>query len=108
MCCSLVPLIYGRMGLPQQLILRGILDRHLKDMNVRLRCTTMHALAKVAMTADAYTAAWLVRLCQRAVGDGEEAVRATAIDSCAQVGNRDQFHAFESTISPPLFNPGDK
>jgi len=84
-CCSLVPLIYGRVGLPQQLILRGILDRHLKDLNVRLRCTTMHALAKVATTADAYTAAWLVRLCQRAVGDGEEAVRATAIDSCAQI-----------------------
>ena len=46
-CCSVVPLVYPRLELANQLIVRGILDRHLKDSNVQLRCVALQAIAHV-------------------------------------------------------------
>jgi hypothetical protein len=67
--------LFVQVPLPDQLLLRGILDRFLKkDLPPPTRCRALQALAELLPRADNTSAFWVVRVCQRAGKDAEPKV----------------------------------
>ena len=64
-----------RIDQSQQLMVRGIIDRHFKDPRAGLRSKAVQVLSQVAKTVnDGRLQSWLVRQCQKAVRDARPRV----------------------------------
>jgi hypothetical protein len=106
-CCVLLCPVYGRLPLPEQLILRGALTRLFSDPVLAVRVEAMRAAYSLSSIIDGSAVPWLLMLCEQLSRDEDSSLRRMAIPLCLHYSRELprvllQYHGGGQELNGPL------